>query len=521
MADEKNVPTPGDTIKREMVEAKHPDFKDRRNALRLYRESVDGTGGYCPYTDEIKISDQWPTDESHGTLQIDSTKRTYLYRHPRERKKFWRRVVMSYHAGVVRKCMRMIVGFLTKKDVSYSDYPTELTRWMESVNQRQATWRLLKNTDLVPQVLYYGQLPVLLHYPPNDATTRAQQIEAGADLVAQPISPEVMIDWQEDEAGGYRWLKYVEERDVTPGPLVESHTVQRRYHYLTQDGWWYVDDPLDKALQDWPVVASGTWDSMPLVVWRINASGSSLVHHAVQLERELLNISSLMQEIEREITYPQLVLPDPGENERAKVRGIDAILFAEPDADWTPYILAPDVKALDHLKQRVEELKGHILEEFGLEFSEGATTGVAQSFKMSKIVRLLVDLAGDLEESEYLTHAKAAEMLSVSGGLPLKSRAQWPAEFDARDVEKEVDQLISATMGGPAIGNTAQRRLRMRLVTGLDPNMDEDTKSICDDEIRVEVEGEANADTEQPDTSLDDAMALMGRQPPPTEPNAR
>jgi hypothetical protein len=489
-----DIPNVGQPVKREIVQATHPDYQDAHNLARLYRETVDGTGGYAPFTNDVRVRDQWPTDENHGSIAFNTNERTYLYRHPREQMKFFRRRFMAYHVGVVRKALRMVVGFLTKKDANYSEYPSQLTSWMESVNQRSATWRLLKNTDLVPQTLYYGRVPVLLHYPPHEAQTRAQQLDLGADLVCQPICPESIMDWRENDRGGYEWLKYVEDRDLTESPLSDGHLRLKRYHYLTQEGWWIIDELPDTQAREWPVVAAGAWDTgrMPLVMWKINQSGSSLVHHAAQLERELYNVTSLLQEIEREITFPQLVLPDPGENERVNVRAVDAILWAEPDSDWQPYILPPDVKALEHLRQREEDLKARILEEFGLEFSEGATTGVAQSFKMSKIVRLLVDIAGDLEESEFMTHSLAAEMLGTE--LPLTARAQWPAEFDARDVEKEVNALLAVLAEGPALGNTALTRLRTRLVTTVDPNTDENTKQTIEGEIRTEVEAESNED---------------------------
>jgi hypothetical protein len=502
-----------------MVEATHPQYEDERNINRLYRETVDGTGGYRPYVHEVKITDSWPTDENAGSMQIDTHERTYLYRHPRERAKFHRRRMMAYHIGVCRKALKMIVGFLTKQDASYTKYPSTLKNWMESgVNKRKATWRLLKNTDLVPMTLYYGELPVLLHFPPNDAVTRQQQIEMGTDLVAQPISPECILDWNRNDEGGYHWLKYVEPMDITPTPLTKGHVKIKRYHYLTQEGWWYVDE-VPGSDKEWPVVASGTWDGMPLVVWNIASTGTSLIHHAAQMERELHNVTSLLQEVEREMTFPQIVMPDPGESERAMVRAVDAILWADDDSKWQPFVLSPDVKATEHLMSRETDLKGRILEEFGLEFSEGATTGVAQSFKMSKIVRLLGDLAGDLEESEYLTHAKAAEMLGDK--LPASSRATWPTEFDARDIEREVDALMTV-LTGPAIGNTATIRLRKRLVTAVDTNIPEDIMDDIDKEITSEVEADSNGDTDPEGTAaLDDAEQNLMQPDNPQDDGAR
>jgi hypothetical protein len=490
------IPPPGTPVPREQVEARHPDWKEQRNDKRLYREACESSGGFAPYTDEIRIKDQWPTDESRGSLRIDTDRRTYLYRHPRERRKFWRRAVMAYCPGVTRKSWKTTSGFLTKQDVVYDGYPAPLTDWMQEVNKRKADWQLYRDTTLIPMTLYYGELPVLLSFPPHDAETRAQQIEQGADLTVTAISPEVIIDWVRDD-DGYQWLKYVEERDTTDTPFATTHTITHRYHYITQDGWWYIDEVHDKGEKNWPVVASGEWpiDEMPLVIWKATESGVSVVHNAAQLERELYNIVSLIQEIERELTFPQRVMPDPGEKDRASVRATDSDLWADPEATWTPYILAPDAVALERLMAKEENLKVRILEEFGLEFSEGATTGVAQSFKMSKIVRFLSDLSDNIEESEFLTHSLAALMLQSE--LKPKARAQRVKEFDARQMERLVENLLMV-LEGPDIGNTAQVRLRTQLVAAVDANPDEETIDEIRDEIQVIVEGESNADDDEP-----------------------
>jgi hypothetical protein len=493
------IPTPGTPIPREAVEARHPDWEDERNEKRLYREACESSGGFAPYTHEIRLRDQWPTDESVGSLRIDTVRRTYLYRHPRERRKFWRRAVMAYCPGVTRKSWKTTSGFLTKQDVVYDHYPAPLTDWMQEVNKRKADWQLYRDTTLIPMTLYYGELPVLLSFPPHDAETRAQQIEQGADLTVTAISPEVTLDWirdDDDDGGCYRELKYVVERDTTPSLLTTSHTTTRRFHYITQEGWWYIDEVHDKGEKNWPVVASGEWptDEMPLVIWKATESGVSVVHNAAQLERELYNIVSLIQEIERELTFPQRVMPDPGEKDRASVRATDSDLWADPDATWTPYILAPDAVALERLMAKEENLKVRILEEFGLEFSEGATTGVAQSFKMSKIVRFLSDLSDNIEESEFLTHSLAAQMLGSE--LDPEARAQRVKEFDARQMERLVENLLMV-LEGPAIGNTAQVRLRKQLVAAVDANPDEDTMDEIEKEIQAEVEGESNADEDE------------------------
>jgi hypothetical protein len=135
---------------------------------------------------------------------------------------------------------------------------------------------------------------------------------------------------------------------------------------------------------------------------------------------------------------------------------------------------------------------------------------------MSKIVRFLSDLSDNIEESEFLTHSLAALMLQSE--LKPEARAQRVKEFDARQMERLVENLLMV-LEGPAIGNTAQIRLRKQLVAAVDANPDEETFETIEKEIKVEVEGEANADDDEP--PAEDAEGEEGAPVVPDEEGAR
>lgn len=492
------IPKKGSTIEVTKLRWKHPEWSIQRNQLRWYRETVEGSGAYAPYTGDVLVADQWPTDESAGSLEIETDNRTHLYRHPRELAKFLRRYLMAYSPGVTKKSVRMYAGFLTKKQPIRDDYPEALTDWMDNVNDRSASWDVLLQTEIVPAVLMYGWLPVLVYQPPSEAQSAAEQQERGETTKVAILTPEALLDWRKNDSGGYDWLKWVEVVDLTEGPLELKKQV-KRYWYATQEGWWYCDhDEKAKNQKKVEVKQSGVWPTgeMPLVVWKLGVNGESLIHHACELERELFNLLSELKELERESCFPMRYIQDPGEELRSTVAAVDGVIWVKSTDDEKPVIpgfVAPPPDPFDHYRTRIQEVTMQILQEFGLEFSEGSTTGIAQSFKMSKIVRMLVSTAGDLEEGEYLTHRLAGDMINAP--LEDAARSAWPTEFDARDVEREVNALTEVVDLG--VGPTFEAEARYRAAIAAMPNLSEKIKDDGRKEIQEFIDERGRFEAQQ------------------------
>ncbi len=421
-------------VKRDAAIAEHPQYKAQVRRLRFARENFDGSGGYAPFVEDITIADRPPDDEQLGTVSLDKSARTHLYRHPREKEKFSRRVMMAYLTNVIKRSLAMLLGFLTKAQPIYDAYPQQVKDWMSEVNAAGDNWQQFKEHEILPPLGYYGWLPVIFYHPPTMAETRAQQDALGGRLTCDVINPENIIDWLWAPDGSFVWFKTKTTVDRT-GPMDGKHKEVDRYTWYTQDGWWAVDD--DGTSAELPVVDFGAWaNGLPVVIWRLR--GGAITADANAAQREAYNVNSLIQEQERSTAFAMLKAPDGGSKDRVQAVGSDNVWYFPHDARHTPDWMAPPPHVLEHLMKKHDKLVGEIMENMGLDFDKGGgQTGMAFQFKMSKIVRLLQGLANSMSRGETGSLARVAMEINA----PLKSavRCVWPDEFDAKDVEKLMD----------------------------------------------------------------------------------
>ena len=428
-------------VERGVVIKTHPDYVAQYRRLRFARENYEGSGGYAPYISDIKILDTQPDDEQAGTFDVNKADRTHLFRHPREKEKFTRRVIMAYPTNVIKKALSMILGYVTKKQPVYDDYPKTVKDWMSKVNAGGDTWEQFKESEIFPALGYYGWLPTIFFYPPTKSETEEQRKAAGGELSVEVICPENIIDWKWKPEGQYEWLKIKTEVDRT-GPLDENPVLVDRYTWYTQEGWWAVEDTEKQggSKVKLPVVEYGKYENgLPIVVWQLK--GGAMTADCDATQRELYNVNSLIQEQERETCFAMLRAPDQGASTpRVKSSGSDNVWWFPPDSRHPPEWMAPPPHVLEHLMAKREVLTAEIIENMGLDFDEGGgQTGMAFQFKMSKIVRLLQGIANSFSRGE----TRALARVALEKKTPLKDnvRCIYPDEFDARDVEKLQDSL--------------------------------------------------------------------------------
>jgi hypothetical protein len=495
MATEFVVPPPEFKIDRKVVEAEHPDYQRQFRELRLGREAYEGSGGFAPWLGDVTIGDTWPDDEQAGTLLIDESRRTYLFRHPREKAKFTRRAMMAYYVNVIKKAVNMIAGFLTKKQPDYAEYPDGVSEWMSEVNAAGDTWEQFKSHDVVLPVLYYGWLPLLFRRDATPgATTAAQQEEMGGGLQVETINPETVIHWVAN-AAGFEWFKVKAKIDITT-PMDEQPVTVDRYTWYTQEGWWYVDDPDGKA-SELQVVESGTWaNGMPIVVWAIK--GGALTGDANTIAREMYNVASLVQEEERSTTFSMLSAPEAGAvaDNRVQTVGGDNIFYFPHDARHRPDWMAPPPQVLAHLMGKLVHLTAEILSTMGLDFDQGGgQTGMAFQFKMSKIVRLLQVLADSFSRAESRSLVRVG--IEERDPVDPESRCVWPSEFDAKDIEKEMEalQVVLDRVKSAA----AQVEAQVKIAKAGLGDMDEELAETIRDEVEESVEEQGLDEMNNPD----------------------
>jgi hypothetical protein len=490
------IPT---TIPKTLLSRTHPDFDARFKELYFYRTTYEGSGPYAPYVGRVTTQDILPSDDAASTLDTILNRETALWRHPREQAKFERRVMQAYNVNVVRKIVNLLVGFLTRSAVK-REAPSATEEWMKRVTPKAHSWDQWLESEVLPYALVYGAVPVLLHRPPSEAITAAQQRAEGAEVEACVISPECIDDWRMGTDGRYEWLRYWEPIDLTPGPTDEKKTMGRRWWFLTRKEWYYADD-VGQSGTELQISGSGTWAELPIAVFD---AGGTIVRSACSLQRELFNVLSLEAEQERETCFAMLTLPDPGASKKPRVvsTGSDNALLVPSDAKFQPAWLVPATNALEHYERKVVRLIGQIIEEVSLDFDEGASTGVAQSFKMSKVQRLLVHLAGQFARCEQEALDVASKQLGVSGEV----KCVWPSRFDEADIERELTAMTALL--ALEVGPTFTSEARYRAAVMAMPDLEEDVLEAGWAELKEKAE-EERAEPEESEPTTEELVSQM------------
>jgi hypothetical protein len=150
---------------------------------------------------------------------------------------------------------------------------------------------------------------------------------------------------------------------------------------------------------------------------------------------------------------------------------------------------------MDQMREESALLAAKISEEMGLDFDQGGgQTGMAFSFKMSKIVRLLKDVVSSLQRAENQTLREVCRQLGEEASDEAISR--WPSEFDAKDVQKELESFqLLVEMG---VGPTFEAKAKYRAATVAMPDLDEETRKKGKEEIETEVEEQEEGMDVQP-----------------------
>jgi uncharacterized membrane protein YtjA (UPF0391 family) len=525
------IPVEGTELKRDVVTATHADYEAMKLENDFHQAAYSGGGGFAPdyqpwTTDDVPWDKDTFDDYFNGKPDFDET---YLEPNLREGKKFERRLRRSWYNNVIKPSIRKIAGFLMKIPPERSGIPTETDAWLDSVSMSGLSMNRWLESELIPWFLTYGDPAALLDRPGSDALTRLQQDQNEDNrLTVGIIHPSSILDWYQASNGSYEWLKYLEILDAPRGPLEESPGKLYRYRWITQEGWFYVDDLQDGTDTDTlPVVKSGLWkqnqqgesqaellNGAPLALGRLGENGDSYIKDAAPAARAQFNNASRRDNLLKETDFPMITMggqssPDDG----PLVVGPNEILEYDPEAKHPPDWLSPDAGPFDTHKEIDEDLTNIIKAMLGFTIGSAGTTGVAKSFDMVELTRLLVSLASDCAEFELQILQIAAAMHNEK--WPDNATSTWNTEFDAVDLDKLVDSLTSLLNIG--LGQTADRLMMQRVTRAALPNVGSEDWDDIKKEQAILVQEEDNADDEIPEVDPEAEIEEDVETEPPIE----
>lgn len=513
MIGDTQIPEPGQVIPREIVIFQHPDYAAEKKINDFHSAAYNGDGGFAPDLSLWTESDvPWDADTLRAYLTAGPKfEGTYLEPNLREGKKFERRKRRAWYHNIIKPAIRKLAGFLMKIPPDREGLPTKTNKWLDSVSVGGLGMNRWLETEGIPWMLVYGRPKALLDRPGSDALTRAQQDADGAELTVGIIHQSSVLDWACNSNGTYSWLKYREVMDAPRDHMDIEAGKLYRYRWITAEGWFYVDDieragPANRG--DLKVVKSGLWkrseagkaqgellDGPPLASGRLGETGESYIRDAAPAARALYNNTSRRDNLLVQTSFGMITVqgthnPDDG----PQVVGPNEVYVYDLEAKNPPEWMSPGTGPFEtHLavEQALVDIINAIL---GFTIGSAGTTGVAKSFDMVELTRLLVSIAADCAEFELQILRTAAAMNNEQ--WPGDATSRWNTEFDAVDLDKLVESLTSLLRIG--MGQTADELIMFRVTNAALPNATEKEKAQIKREQKILVQETANADDTPP-----------------------
>jgi hypothetical protein len=451
----------------------------------------------------------------------DTARLTYLEKHWREDPDDFKfRVYRAHYDNLAKhKVIDPIVGLLTKRPPDRSSYPEEIKDWIDDIGDNRSL-DLWFQKESLPWGLVYGHLPVLVTNDPHKAITKAQQEAEGArEARLGVVHCDAVEDWERDADGNYLWIKVKETRsemldaEGNPDPLGSRETIDR-YTWYTQEGCWYCDVRENDQAETIQVLFVMAWPPRvlelkkpPIAEYKRGKEMTSFLASIASKARRMYNQSSEHDEMMRGQTFNIFCAPVRGGRQEMDdiTPGIHRGLPFDPEARHKPFFLAPDPGPIEAYERAHEQCGNDILEQANMSLMEGkgALAAATAAYLWQKTNASLADLSADMEAFEY----DLIRLVCAWKGIKFadEARANWPDDFGAIDVERELANAGDFLNLSP--GPTAEKATKLKATKVYMPDESEDFYS----EVEKDLEAEAEAMEDEPnEAELAAIAAEMG-----------
>lgn len=315
------------------------------------------------------------------------------------------------------------------------------------------------------------------------------------------IKPTQLIDWSLNGDGTFAWILFTYLVDISENPNI-PRSVQKRYELWTPT-MMTVFKEAEKNGTTLAIIPGAQQNQKVLLPIREFAHNlgtvpycefyhtdtdddgipESMIEDLAIINRTIFNKCSLLDQIEYEQAFSQLVLAvDEGEI-KEQVIGTSKVFTVPKDSPYLPTFISPDASQAtlirDSIKTSIEEMYRIAVLRKG-----GAATTDQYSTAYGKAV--------DFEDTEAALTAKAALMESCEVSLSQMVQAwyskpdmlwipSYPKAFEVRSFTQEIEDALQ--LDGLGMGETFMAEARKRIARRSLPQADSDLMEKIDKEI--------------------------------------
>ena len=297
----------------------------------------------------------------------------------------------------------------------------------------------------------FGHTWVLMSKPNINATSRAEEIEAGVRPYVSILTPLVVIDWKFERAmnGRYElvYFKYVEDVNGSTR-VIKEWTTDRITTYTVSDE--------DERLSDEPVIETNELGVIPAVICYAQRGvnrgiGISSISDIADFQRYLYNAYSEAAQSIRLDSHPSLVTTA----DTSVGTGAGAIITMPENlpGELKPYVLDFAGASIDSILKIIENGKTAIETMASLggvrATQSTAMSGVALETEFQLLNSRLASMADNME----LCEEQLWRLFCLYQNQPYTVEIMYPDSFNMRDRQREITQLKVAkeTATDPAI----------------------------------------------------------------------
>ena len=364
---------------------RHPDYESRLADWEFFHRSYLGGAAY----------------RGCGALF------SHRLEHPTD---FRRRLDRSYYLNHCRNVVDKMTALLFSKGVRIDPAPPDFLD--ADANRRgddlvQVMRRAATLSSIFGHVFVLVDMPRVDGEPPQ---TRGEELLLGIRPYLSIVSPTDVTNWEIDESGAVAWCvirETIGQDGVEAGGQVRQTAGREEvYRLWTRDAWFlYAQSAGRWVLADQGVHGLGV---VPIVSVRHRdldggIGGESLLRDVAVINREIFNLSSLLQEILYRQTFGQLVAQGSaeeyvGEEETLSKLGTSSI-FLYPDGREAPRYISPQTGNAEIVVEQIDRMVDEIYRITSLQppdrspVSGAPESGLARSYRFVDTTGILRDKA--------------------------------------------------------------------------------------------------------------------------------
>lgn len=438
---------------------------------------------------------------------------TYLDRFLREDlEKFSLRVATSQYPNYIEPIVDIRLSYMHRKDMIRTG-TDPVSDFIKDANGLGTPWDVLKKREIDLRSALLGWAPVLFDrtrppgVEPGQTMSREQATQLGIKVVAIPLYPGNLLDWDTDEHGVFEWVKLSTWDVKRPDPLgppvrIQCIAIWERHRVRR---WEIVRTDKDK--EDELVPISDTlhnYGKVPVLIAKHKPShddpvmGQPMAAGPAKLARKLFNYLSEMDDHIRGSVFAFLQVPVKSNPKRGEFSlGNSNAMPIPMDSQRDLKYIAPPASVAETLEERIKNTTEEIYRTGRTEFARVGMSGQQESGAAKLVAfentnRAIADFASNSATFDQ----EALRFVAQLEGRPGEGiYTTAPKRFDIEELSRELDEALTAI--SVDLGSVAIAEIKKRLVSKVLPNLPEDVhESIVEqiDEIAERAEQGRTAD---------------------------